>query len=490
MLKISAVLLALASIALAQTPLPCSVPKAKLPADTFCLDLKKPVTPLDAEVDAGKQFRIQVFHKTPWQKVTHEEKLSEIEDPAAKELAGIIGFVGKALGTAPLTTKMTNGEFVTEMVRPASRTPETLDAAEPFRSAFGTLALRQAALRQDLGPRRDDAGDVKSNLTKLKSAGKLASAEECKSAKGQSCFDNIKDATTDFAAKLGTWKTKIPEDKDPLSTQETAALLARAKSLTDSALFAGQSPVNQGKIERALQAAMQAELELEAAVSELTAAEAGYGAARDLAEALVSEKDSWYQQEFVFENPANRKAEFTIKALNRASTDKDAKEIVKFNVTWRHKLPISVSLGFALSFLAKDEFDLQSSRVQGLNLTDPNPLKYSIRKTTTRPVAFPLVLFHYNVPALTTSRWGFALTGGAGADVTGSSPTGEFVFGGSLRYGSLYISPLIHSGRRKTLQEGFAVSNPAPADFKPPVQDVWGHKFAVAITLKIPTLLK
>jgi hypothetical protein len=94
---------------------------------------------------------------------------------------------------------------------------------------------------------------------------------------------------------------------------------------------------------------------------------------------------------------------------------------------------------------------------------------------------------HYDIPhALPATHWGFAFSGGAGADVSGSTLTGEFAGGGSLRYRSIYLSGLLHFGRRKALQSGHALGDTVPAGSTPPTQDVWGKGFAFAITYRAP----
>ena len=478
----------------------CSL-EAKPPKTTICVDVTVPVTPLAVDLSPATVLTIEIRHKSPWQKVTISGKLSAIEDPTGKQFDALVkqlltwipGFPVFRTPDASISTKRPGSEEP----RPKGPLPlREVVGYMPFASAFNDLyAVQQSVSRLEVERLNRVSALTRAfkrpqDEAKAQLAGIaiVASPEKYKAA--------VVDANRGFQAAVDLFQKEC-EMSPPLSdatVNDLAKQLATAKTrldrlkfITSSQLYFALAPEEQKRVEQELDTAVWQQNQIEAAAASLPEGESALATTLALVEAVRNDpRKSWFEQKQEFRETENRKADITISWPDPLAPA-PAKIEIPLAATWKKSSPVSMSLGFAFSSLSKTEFGLATTRDPNLALTATDALKSRISSTTVRPVIFPVVLLHYDFPhKLPASNWGGAISGGVGADVSGSSPTGEFAFGGSARYRSLYFSGLFHLGRRKQLQDGFAVGEAAPSGFTPPMNEVWGKGFAFALTYRLP----
>jgi hypothetical protein len=452
----------------------CGEPYTK---ENVCIDRSQPVVPLDMTLDAGKTLTVHVIGKTPWDKVSFDLKLSEVEDPSTAQLKSLFDFLAKvALGLPPISLKRAEPPVERKETFMASMRAEGIP--EPFLSALSLLEGRQDDLTKQNQKRKTHSSRVKRASLDLAKA----DTSPAKSGDFRSALNNAIVALQAAVKNLETAQKAHPASLD---IRDSAALLDRCKALVASDAFF-ELKAGQDQVQKRLAEAITRQLDLEADVAKLAAAEGAYADFLGLLEQVKREDKEWYEIKKVYNQPANRKAAIKISVVDRSSSAKEAKELASFNATWLKPAAVSMSLGFGFSFLAKEEFGQETVRDPSVKLTDPDnkALSYRTAVTRTRPIVIPMALVHVH-PWAGRVKW-FSVVGGAGVDAAGSSPTGELVAGLSFRHGAFNISPLAHFGRRKDLQKGFNVGEEIKQSFTPPTRDVWGAGFAFAVTYRLP----
>ena len=472
----------------------CSTKLGKSPkTNDVCVDLKAPVTsPLPLELLPNVKLTIHVVNKSPWQKVNIECKFSVIEDPKDTQLANL----AKRLGSwgAVLIPEVTDMKALTDPTitksQPAGeqRIQEKENRPEPFLSAFRALDEMYKEIKENLKARKGELEDAKNKIDAAKEAAKaglksISSSPDYKA--------GLKVANDKFTPALEE-AIKALEPAPPKSAQthvmtldDAKAQLDRIKFMASSQIYLDVKPEYQRNwVERELAMHLQHQSDLESAAAKLAQDTSDASTALALFKAVREEGSGrWFEYSEEPQAPENRTAACTVKLEERLAPGATKSDVVIIGATWKKPFPVSLSLGYAMTSLARTDFSLTTLPAASAG----GAVTYQLSATNTRPIAFPLVLLHYDIPhALPATHWGFAFSGGAGADVTGSTPTGEFAAGGSLRYRSLYFSGLLHFGRRKELQGGQVINVPVQAGTTPVTQDVWGKGFAFAITYRGP----
>jgi hypothetical protein len=367
--------------------------------------------------------------------------------------------------------------------------------AEPFLAAFKDLDKTQSAIGEDFKARE---GKVTASQQADKAVRKIADEllTDISKAQNPKAYERaVNAANSEFKGKLdSTIKALQPADKPqadkpqadkpPFHTIDDAkAQLDRIKFMASSQIYVILPSPQRAWVETELNQHTHNQSLLESRATKAAEGESAAAATLTLFEAVQREGGhEWFEYSKTFSESENRKASVTVKLEDRGSPGAAKSDVVAFDATWKKPVPVSLSLGFAVTSLARTDFSVTTA--PGVSGATPT---YQLSATSTHPIAFPLVLLHYDIPhALPATHWGFSFSGGAGADVSGSTPTGEFAGGGSLRYRSIYLSGLLHFGRRKALQSGHALGDTVPAGSTPPTQDVWGKGFAFAIAYRAP----
>jgi hypothetical protein len=484
----------------------CSLDK-KPSKTSVCVDLKAPVTPLAVELSPNAVLTIKIVNKSPLQDVAFEVKTSAIEDPTGKQFEALFRKLSLLVSVTPM---LANAPIGIASVPPARKTkveefcgagaadatPMANSAVapavkDPFRAAFTGLHRAQETFGRNQKSRQNcvDAlleEDVKSVKTLADHSLETISA----STDASDYQKKIADARLSFGVRLNSaieeLKAHAPEKSSALD--DVKARWERVNFLASSQVYLALPAGDQVAVDSSLAKALHAQNEIETGATALAEDESALVTALKLFKAVQKDTpEKWFELTQTFRAPENRKKSIGITWTDVEPTGTTKRDPIAFDATWKKVSPISMSLGFAFSSLAKTDFGLTAVRDASVLPTDPIVLKYKVSSTTVRPVTFPLALIHYDIPnSLPASRAGFAISGGAGVDVSGSSPTGEFAFGGSGRFRSLYFSGLLHLGRRKKLQSGFNLNDAAPAGFTPPTQDVWGKGFAFGLTYRLP----
>lgn len=157
-----------------------------------------------------------------------------------------------------------------------------------------------------------------------------------------------------------------------------------------------------------------------------------------------------------------------------------------------------VSTGVAFSFAGANSYSNAPLLSNGQPVLDPSGKNDTIvTQSTTKPtVLFPVVMGHYMVPWFNRWNWendcprhcGFLLSGGAGANLTASQKSADFLGGISLQLGSVLITPAAHVTWDVRLTQGvqtgaeFGSSPPSPL----PTKRALVTKFAIGISYILP----
>jgi len=422
-------------------------------ATEVCIDTKRPVTPLNKAMFPGEALHIEVIGKTPWQKVTVDQKVSEVEDESKKLAETLFRFLAKVGLALPPFTMMN--------LQP----PPQQAIPEPYQSAFQIL-------NQELGKVDDELLPVMSAMDR--------DGRELKEFLSKPAGDlNAFETTLDELIKKS--RTNAEEIKQDLS-KETALLDVVRSMIRNENFYRLQSDVQQRILNEYYLPAVERHQSHVTLLAEVREGVKSFAAASKMLGLVKGDKANWLVHKEDIRAAKNQKVDIEVSYVDVRKADAKAVKLAAFNATWRSQSRITASLGLAVSFLAKEDFSLKTIRGSG-PITDAS-LTYQITSSTARPVLFPVSLIHFRPYGPSRRSAGFTLTGGAGVDVSGSSPTGELVAGASLRLGSVYISPLVHFGRRKSLAEGYTRGESAPKGFTVPTVDKWGKQFAIAITYR------
>ena len=112
----------------------------------------------------------------------------------------------------------------------------------------------------------------------------------------------------------------------------------------------------------------------------------------------------------------------------------------------------------------------------------------TVTESTTSPTVDAVVLIHYRLwewPGFWNRRLAVLASGGIGTGTNGSGV--DFGVGGSLAWGNLMLSPLLHLTRDQRLTSGVKVGeNLGPSPPSPPTERYWVHKLGVALTYVVP----
>lgn len=425
-----------------------SCPEQSKPTE-LCIDALLPVAPLPLTLNPAEKLTVKVINKTPWEKVTFDAKYEVIEDQSKKQLEALFRFIAKVTlaGVAPAGVLAT-------------------DCPEPFKSALDVLAAEQSTVGASL---------------KIRSAAAKTAGEAVKQ-----ILRETPETSSGFESKLDeTIKLVASYPKPPIDLTSSAALLARIQALALTDAFFRLPPGEQQRINRILRAHLTEQATLENGAADVADAESGFLAAARLFAVVKKDKPNWFIVEQSFAQPNLRKASVEISLTDRSNPDSKPNKLATFTVTWQAESPLSMSLGLGISTLARRKFGVDALRA-AQPLTTPNVFSYQIAEVVTRPVLLPLALVHYAIGKKSRRDWGFTFTTGAGVDLSGDSPTGEFVVGASVRYRSIYLTPLLHLGRRESLAPGYIIGEVAPEKFSPPTRSQWQRGFAFAITYKLP----
>jgi hypothetical protein len=111
-----------------------------------------------------------------------------------------------------------------------------------------------------------------------------------------------------------------------------------------------------------------------------------------------------------------------------------------------------------------------------------------VTETTTKPTVDAIALVHYRIMewrGVWNRRIALLASAGIGTGTNGSGP--DFAAGGSIAFGNLMISPLLHFTRDVRLTNGVKVGdNLGPSPPPPPTERYWVHKLGIGLTYVVP----
>lgn len=450
-----------------------------------CVDLKAPVTPLPLELSPNVKLSIQIVSKSPWQKVSIDLKRSVIEDPTDALLISLVKRLGPFWNSLIPEVSTTGNARILMDIQAAEKDKDQ----NPFTTLFTDLGTMYDKLDEDRAKREKDLKDANVKAENAKTVAQTHLGFISQATNYDEYNKKLATANSAFGRELNVAVDALdalPALKSPsgVATPDDAkAKLERINFMASSQIYLNLDEKQRKYVDDTLGSDVIRQRKVEAAFAKLTQDESAAAASLALFKAVKGEEGSgWFEYLKQVSETENRKASVTVKLEDRGSPGAAKSDVVAFDATWKKPVPVSLSLGFAMTSLARTDFSVTTA--PGVSGATPT---YQLSATSTHPIAFPLVLLHYDIPhALPATHWGFAFSGGAGADVSGSTPTGEFAGGGSLRYRSIYLSGLLQFGRRKALLSGHALGDTVPAGSTPPTQDVWGKGFAFAITYRAP----
>lgn len=438
---------------------PCE--DSKKSATLVVIDRTQPVTPLALKVAPCEQVIVQVHKKSPFEKISFTTRYAETPDEQAASIEKLFRLLSKFALSVPLTPSAIP-------IPPGFEIHSVQPAQIPL-----MIALEQEQQRLDKILKGHE-NEVSKSLTALNLFLRDTHGE-----KGDA--DNFK-AALDMRLK----------DADALGKIELPS--GAGSRLLHSKIFDPTGPLPAGPQgdKRSLGEVLDI---LDGRQKQLEARLADLEEARKLAKSLAAmfkslqseeQKKKWFVAEEPFKQPANRRASIEITAISLRSGEKE--KLTALDITWAPEPKFYLSLGLAMSWVAKQEFANETLRDPAILLTDTvrNPFTYRIGGTQTKPLILPMTLIHIPIKDRRGSRYGFAFTGGAGVNLAGDSPTGELALGGSLRIGNAFVSPLLHFGRQRRLADGFNLHEPTPEKFVPPTVTGWKPGFALAITYRLP----
>ena len=432
----------------------------KAAKNVICLDRKQMIAPLETKFAPNEEVKIVVKRKSPFEKITFKAEFSQVESPNSFEK--LFQAISTLLLGVPLVEKSTMGAEIfdarIESIPPGARSSLTED--------LKTLRTLQQTLQHDL----------KSVVAEYRAEGKeQADFRSCKNACASS--DTFRaNLEKRIAAAKGLAEKLLPTlfaaellvDRIEFYVRSGRSVTTAELQLIDDLL------ANQKALRKLVETAEKAQL--------------AFKNVQELLTDIEADSAHWFEQSETFAAPKNHKATIEISAYPLDGSEKDAVKLTTVPLLWQAAPRYSVSLGIAVSSVAKDEYFNETVRdpnVPSLVPADTSKaLSYRINRHRTRPVVFPVSLIHVHIP-YQRLRW-FSLAAGGGVNPAGDTATGELLFGGSIQWGKFFISPLLHLGRQQRLGDNFKLLEATPADFTPPSSPHWKPGVAVAITYRLP----
>jgi hypothetical protein len=102
---------------------------------------------------------------------------------------------------------------------------------------------------------------------------------------------------------------------------------------------------------------------LESRATKAAEGESAASATLTLFEAVQKEGEhEWFEYSKTFSESENRKASVIVKLEDRGSPGAAKSDVVAYDATWKKPVPVSLSLGFAMTSLARTDFSLATVR--------------------------------------------------------------------------------------------------------------------------------
>jgi len=430
---------------------------------TICLDRKNVVTPLPQFVPANSTVIVRVVNKSPFEKVTFKSEVVELDNTSEAAFGKLFALLGKIVLATPAP-----GFSILSVDSPKPPPPPPLK--DPELNALVNLIESQHSSHQT------DIQILKSQFKKAK--------ENLRSLRDGTIEKDCNPATFEPSLEAGI---KVVEDvlKLPLLSSGSSSLLVDRLTEIIRKNSVVSLQLSSADLTR-INTILENQSTIDTDMGQLSSIHKTLSDVGDVLANVKATKATWFAAEEKYSAENRRKA--TIEISTKPYDGADGEKLATVVINWLNSPRFSLSLGFTISSVAKREFQTETVRDPSKPLTDPSAFSYRINETITRPIIFPASLIHIKIGDWSRGTKGFAVTGGAGVDPSGDSPTGELLFGVSFRLGNVFISPLAHLARRDQLADNYKVleATPDPGSFKPPTVTRWKPGFTIALTYRLP----